>query len=72
MLAIRLPEELEARLERLADRTGRPKSYYAREALIEYIDDLEDHYLAETRLKKFKDGARIPLDVLLKKYGLAD
>lgn len=72
MLAIRLPEELEARLERLADRTGRPKSYYAREALIEYIDDLEDHYLAETRLKKFKEGTGVPLDALMKKYGLAD
>jgi RHH-type rel operon transcriptional repressor/antitoxin RelB len=72
MLAIRLPEELEARLERLSERTGRPKSYYAREALIEYIDDLEDHYLAEDRLKKFKDGTGIPLADLMKKYGLAD
>jgi RHH-type rel operon transcriptional repressor/antitoxin RelB len=30
MLAIRLPEKIEKRLERLAKRTGRTKTYYAR------------------------------------------
>jgi RHH-type rel operon transcriptional repressor/antitoxin RelB len=34
MLAIRLPPEVEARLERLAKRTGRTKTYYAREAAV--------------------------------------
>ena len=72
MLAVRLPEELEDRLYRLSEKTGRAKSYYVREALVEYIDDLEDHYLAEQRLKKFGDGPTIPLDDLMKKYGLAD
>ncbi len=71
MLAVRLPEDLEQRLAQLAEKTGRPKSYYVREALCEYIDDLEDHYLAEQRLRKFGDGAGIPLDKLMKKYGLA-
>jgi RHH-type rel operon transcriptional repressor/antitoxin RelB len=72
MLAVRLPEELEKRLERLSEKTGRPKSYYAREALTEYIDDLEDHYLSEARLKQFGSGPGIPLETLMKKYGLAD
>lgn len=49
MLALRLPEELEARLEALARKTGRTKSFYAREAIAEYIDDLEDLYLAQKR-----------------------
>jgi RHH-type transcriptional regulator, rel operon repressor / antitoxin RelB len=45
MLAIRLPEELETRLDKLAAKTGRTKTYYAREAISEYLDDLEDYYL---------------------------
>jgi RHH-type rel operon transcriptional repressor/antitoxin RelB len=49
MLAIRLPEEIERRLEELARKTGRTKTYYAREAILEYLDDLEDIHLAERR-----------------------
>ncbi len=56
MLAIRLPEEIEARLEALAKATGRTKTFYAREAIVEYIDDLEDIYLAEKRLEDLRAG----------------
>ena len=56
MLAIRLPPDLENRLAALAKATGRSKTYYAREALIEYIDDLEDFYLAEQRLRDLEEG----------------
>ena len=35
MLALRLPPDLERRLDALAKRTGRSKSFYAREAIIE-------------------------------------
>jgi predicted DNA-binding protein len=38
MLGIRLEPELETRLEQLAKQTGRTKSYYAREAIKEYLD----------------------------------
>ena len=48
MLAIRLPEEIEQRLADLAARTGRSKSFYAREAILEH---LEDAYLGAERLK---------------------
>ena len=41
MLAIRLPQEIESRLSALAEKTGRTKTYYAREAILEYLDDLE-------------------------------
>jgi len=41
MLAVRLPAEIEARLERLAIGTGRTKSYYARQAIEHYIDEFE-------------------------------
>ncbi len=49
MLAIRLPPELEQRLDKLARKTGRTKTYYARAAILEYLDDLEDIHLAEKR-----------------------
>lgn len=52
MLAIRLPKEVEDRLEALAAATGRTKIFYARKAILEYIDDLEDLYLAEHELEK--------------------
>lgn len=51
MLALRLPPDIEARLERLAKETGRTKSYYAREAILEKIEDMEDYYLALERIK---------------------
>jgi RHH-type transcriptional regulator, rel operon repressor / antitoxin RelB len=51
MLAIRLPAEIEERLSSLAKRTGRTKTYYAREAILQYMDDLEDTYLAVERLE---------------------
>ena len=46
MLAIRLKPELEIRLARLAEKTGRTKTFYAREAIEQHLDDLEDYYLA--------------------------
>lgn len=51
MLAIRLPPDIEKRLARLASKTGRTRSFYAREAIVEHIEDLEDTYLAAERLK---------------------
>ena len=46
MLAIRLDPRIEERLEALAKKTGRTKTFYAREAILEHLEDLEDYYLA--------------------------
>ena len=51
MLAVRLPGEVERRLSELAARTGRTKTFYAREAILRHLDDLEDVYLAMDRLE---------------------
>jgi RHH-type rel operon transcriptional repressor/antitoxin RelB len=58
----------------LAAATGRTKTFYAREAILEYIEDLEDLYLAEQRLIEIRAGRTetIPLEDVMKKYGLAD
>jgi RHH-type rel operon transcriptional repressor/antitoxin RelB len=52
MLALRLSPELEARLNRLAKRTGRTKSFYAREAIVEHLTELEMAYDALQVMKK--------------------
>lgn len=60
MLAIRLPEDIEKRLADLAEKTGRTKTWYARQAILDHLDDLEDYYLAESRV----DEARVTLEEL--------
>lgn len=74
MLALRLPAEIEQRLEALAKATGRTKSFYAREAIVEYLGDLEDVYLAERELEEVRAGRSqtVPLEALMKQYGLED
>ena len=62
MLAIRLPEEIEARLTALATKTGRTKTFYAKEAILVYMDDMEDKYLAINRIEN--PGKRWTLDEL--------
>ena len=56
MLALRLPEDIESRLDKLAKATGRTKSFYAREAILEHLADLEDLYLADKRITKVRNG----------------
>lgn len=56
MLAIRLSESVEKRLARLAKRTGRTKTFYARQAILQHLEDLEDLYLAQERLKALRAG----------------
>ena len=62
MLAVRLPEEIENRLADLAAKTGRTKTFYAREAILEHLDEMEDRYLAIDRLEN--RGKRWTLDDL--------
>ena len=52
MLAIRLDSKTEARLTRLAKKTGRTKTFYAREAIEEHIEDMEDYYLAVDAIRE--------------------
>jgi RHH-type transcriptional regulator, rel operon repressor / antitoxin RelB len=71
-LSIRLPSDVETRLNLLALQTGRTKSYYITEAICDHIDDLEDLYLAEQRLIDHRAGntQSVPLEEVMKRYGL--
>jgi RHH-type rel operon transcriptional repressor/antitoxin RelB len=68
MLAIRIPAEIEARLIDLATKTGRTKTFYAKEAILEHLDELEDKYLALNRLEN--PGKHWTLDELEQDFDL--
>ena len=74
MLALRLPEEIERRLAALAKRTGRTKSFYAREAILEHLDNLEAEFLSDQVLNRVQEGQEqtYTLDELERELGLAD
>lgn len=63
MVAVRLPEDLERRLAELARKTGRTKTFYIHQALLQFMDDQEDAFLSEpalTRIRSIKeDSAKI-------------
>jgi RHH-type transcriptional regulator, rel operon repressor / antitoxin RelB len=45
MLGVRLDKALEARLDKLAKATGRSKSYYAKVAIRQFLDEREEYLL---------------------------
>ena len=69
MLSVRLPEEMEARIARLAESTQRPKSFFVKEALNNYLADMEDYFDV---LKRQNDTTRnlISLDELENALGI--
>jgi len=69
MLALRLPKDIEDRLTALAKKTGRTKSFYAREAIIEHLEDLEDVYLADERMRDNPEF--VEFDVAMKELGIS-
>lgn len=56
VLSLRLPQETKQRLEALSEQTRRSASFYIRQALEEYLDDLEDYYLAVDLVDKVESG----------------
>jgi len=73
-ISIRLPDDVEARLQNLAAVTGRSKTFYVTEAIREHLDDLEDLYLAEQRLIDIRAGRSKThtLEEVERTLGLAD
>ena len=72
MLALRLPKDVERRLERLARKTGRTKSYYARQAIEQFLEEREDYLLGVSVLERVERGEEptISLGELQKRLGL--
>ncbi len=72
--SIRLDDELDARLARLARLTGRSKSFYVKHALEDQLEDLEDLYIARKVARRVDEGRErlIPLDDVERGLGMAD
>ncbi len=72
MLVLNLPQDIDRRLEALAEQTGRTKAFYVREAIEMHLDNLEDTDLAEERLKGVRAADAISLATLKIELGLDD
>ena len=72
MLAIRLSPEIEAELIAAAKRTGQSKTALAREAILNYLEDLEDARIADKRIAAFEASGEkgIPLAEVMKRHGV--
>ena len=68
MLGVRLDKETEVRLTHLCEETGRSKSYYAKKAIREFLNDREDYLLGIAALEKREPT--ISLKDLEKELGL--
>ncbi|MEQ1666939.1 MAG: TraY domain-containing protein [Sulfuriferula sp.] len=73
-ISIRLPSDIEARLQSLVELTGRSKTFYVTEAILEHLDNLEDVYLAGRELAAVRSGASttITLAEAMQQYGMDD
>jgi len=74
MINFRVDEAINDRLERMARLTGRTKTWYIREAVSEYLDDMEDIYLADQVMERVEQGEENvhALEDLERELGLAD
>ena len=74
ILTVPISTELSGRLTALAQKTGRSKAFYARKMIEDNIDEIEDLYLAEQEVEAIRTGesVTIPLDEVVKSYGLSD
>jgi RHH-type rel operon transcriptional repressor/antitoxin RelB len=71
-IAVRLTEEQERRLDALAARTGRSRSFYVKEALETHLDELEERFWADEVVDRWEasDRKTRPLSELKAELGL--
>ncbi len=72
MLAIRLSPEIEAELVAAAKQTGQSKTALARQAILNYLEDLEDARIADKRIAQFEASGEkgILLADVMKRYSV--
>lgn len=70
----RFDTETVARLTELAKLTGRTRSYYIKEAVLEHLSDMEMIYLAKQRSEDIRAGrtSTIPWEDVKAKHGVQD
>jgi len=70
LVAVRLEEDLNARLNKLAKSTGRSKSFYIQQAIERFMEDMEDTFIAIERLET--PGQRYSMDEVKEMLNVAD
>jgi len=68
MLAVRLDQKTETRLERLAKETHRTKSYFVKRAITIFLDAMEDKLIAVARLEQ-ENPTFLTSDELWREHG---
>ena len=56
MCNVRIPDEIADRYDVLANKTGRTKTFYLRQAIEGYIEDLEDAYAGVVVMERIRMG----------------
>jgi RHH-type rel operon transcriptional repressor/antitoxin RelB len=67
---VRISKVLDERLDLLAKKTGRRKSYYASKAIAEYLEDREDYLLGLAAYEESKGKRTYTLDEVFTELGL--
>jgi RHH-type transcriptional regulator, rel operon repressor / antitoxin RelB len=57
-LSVRLTAEEEARLDALAARTGRSKTFQVRQAIEAHLDALEELYWADEAVRQYEESGK--------------
>ncbi|MGH8612627.1 MAG: hypothetical protein ACREYF_11500 [Gammaproteobacteria bacterium] len=69
-ITIEVDEQTQGRLRNVSLASGIPDEQLVQEALVSYIEDLEDFHLAESRLRD--NLPAIPLEKVVQQLGLED
>jgi len=62
-LSVRVPDELVFNLEKVCKATDRSKGYIVRKALESYLEDLQDHLIAEQAYKDYLKSGKKSVDL---------
>lgn len=57
-VAVRLSEELQKRLDELAARTGRTRSFYVKQAIELHLEELEERFWADDVVARYESSDR--------------
>lgn len=71
-IIFRANPENKLRIEKLAELTKRPASYFYNYLLEEYLEDVEDIFMAEAEIQKIREGKETvhPVEEVIKELGL--
>lgn len=73
-ISIQLPPDVEVRLQAIVANTGRNETFHITEAILDYLEDMEDYFDAEQQMEELKAGKTqlIPIEEIMKEYGMVN